>query len=254
MKQSRILVANDNPAICSRLRDYFQQHGLLAECTSTPRGCLWALDKGDISLIILNARLGEGDGFGLLREIRARSDVPIIVVTTHEGDETDRVGGLEAGADDYVAEPFSLRELLARVGAVLRRHEIARARLIREPKDGGFTFQGWALYRRDRRLIDPSGKPVPLTKGEYALLLAFLSSPHVVLSRDQLVQATRVHGDLFDKSIDVKVLRLRRKLECAPTKGHLIQTKRGLGYAFVADVKELQSTFATPTTLRSAKK
>jgi len=157
-------------------------------------------------------------------------------MTGHSREEVDRVVGLELGADDYLAKPFSLRELLARVRAVLRRHERGRAARARNPERGGYRFNGWSLELRTRRLVNPDGAPVLLTKSEYALLLAFLKAPQRPLTREML-QATRVREDIFDRSIDVQVLRLRRKLEIDPNGPRVIETERGVGYIFTAIVK-----------------
>jgi len=154
-------------------------------------------------------------------------------------DDIDRVVGLELGADDYLTKPFNLRELLARVRAVLRRFDIGRAAPARDPERGRFRFCGWQLDCKTRRLTDPAGAAVALTKGEYALLLAFLDAPQRPLSRDHLLQATRVHEDVFDRSIDVQILRLRRKLERDPNAPRVIQTERGVGYVFAVPVERV---------------
>jgi DNA-binding response OmpR family regulator len=180
--------------------------------------------RGEPSLVILDLRLGQDDGLDLLRELRARSDVPVIITTGHRRDEIDRVVGLELGADDYVIKPFGLRELLARIRAVLRRNELGRAASHRDGEQGRYRFAGWLLDRRTRQLTDPSGTPVALTKGEYSLLTAFLDAPQRPLSREHLLQATRIHEDVFDRSIDVQILRLRRKLEPDPSTPRLIRT------------------------------
>ncbi len=156
------------------------------------------------NLVLLDLRLDKDDGLDVLRDIRSRSDVPVIIMTGHRRDEIDRVVGLELGADDYVTKPFGLRELLARVRAVLRRQDFGRAASEHEPASGGFKFEGWGLDLRARRLLNPEGAPVPLTKGEYALLVAFLNAPGRPLTREHLLQATRVHEDVFDRSIDVQ--------------------------------------------------
>jgi DNA-binding response OmpR family regulator len=198
---------------------------------------LFAASEPD--LVILDLRLGQEDGFDLLREIRSRSDVPIIIITGDRRDEIDRVVGLELGADDYLTKPFSLRELLARIRAVLRRQETRRAAPQRDPERGRCKFGGWQLDRRTRRLTDPTGIEVALTKGEYALLTAFLDAPQRPLSREHLLQATRVHEDVFDRSIDVQILRLRRKLEPDPSAPRIICTERGVGYVFALPVERL---------------
>jgi DNA-binding response OmpR family regulator len=195
------------------------------------------LAVADPSLIILDIQRDENEGFDRLREIRFYSNVPIIVLIGDRCDEFDRVVGLELGADDCITKPFGVRELLARVRAVLRRQEIGRAARIRDPERGGYLFNGWRLERRHRRLLDPGGTPIPLTKCEYALLLAFIQAPQRPLTREQLLQATRVHEDIFDRSVDVQVFRLRRKLETNPGVFQVIQTERGFGYVFALPVE-----------------
>jgi len=157
-------------------------------------------------------------------------------MTSDRSDEIDRITSLELGADDYIVRP-SLRELLARARAILRRREMARAARTRDPEGGGYRFNGWQLERRTRRLVDANGMPVSLSKGEYVLLLAFLEAPQRPLSREHLLQATRVHEDIFDRSIDVQVLRLRRKLEVDPSAPRVIRTERGIGYIFALPVQ-----------------
>jgi DNA-binding response OmpR family regulator len=193
----------------------------------------------EVNLVILDLRLGLEDGLDLLREVRLGSDVPVIIITGHRRDDIDRVVGLELGADDYVTKPFNLRELLARVRAVLRRFDVGRTAPARDPERGRFRFSGWQLDRRTRQLTDPAGTPVALTKGEYAMLRAFLEAPQRPLSREHLLQATRVHEDVFDRSIDVQILRLRRKLERDPSAPHVIQTERGVGYVFAVAVERI---------------
>jgi DNA-binding response OmpR family regulator len=154
---------------------------------------------------------------------------PVIIIADERRDDIDRVVGLELGADDCVTTPFGIRELLARVRAVLRRNA-RRLAPPRDPARGRCRFGGWQLDRRSRRLTNPDGAPVPLTKAEYALLIAFLDAPQRPLTREHLLQATRVHEDVFDRSIDVQILRLRRKLEADPRAPRIIQTERGFGY------------------------
>jgi two-component system, OmpR family, response regulator len=194
---------------------------------------------GEPSLVVLDLCLGNEDGLDLLRHIRSRSDVPVIITTGYRRDEPDVVLGLELGADDYIAKPFGLRELVARIRAVLRR----RATRSRPPEldcnQGRCRFGGWELDRTRRRLIDPRGDLVLLTKGEYALLMAFIDAPQRPLSREHLMRASRIHEDVFDRSIDVQILRLRRKLEVDPTTSQIIRTERGVGYVFTLPVELL---------------
>jgi DNA-binding response OmpR family regulator len=197
------------------------------------------LGDTEVNLVILDLRLGSEDGLDLLREVRSGSDVPVIIITGHRRDDIDRVVGLELGADDYLTKPFNLRELLARVRAILRRFDVGRAAPASDPERGRFRFSGWLLDRRIRQLTDPAGAPVALTKGEYAMLLAFLDAPQRPLSREHLLQATRVHEDIFDRSIDVQILRLRRKLEPDPSAPRVIRTERGVGYVFAVPVERI---------------
>jgi two-component system, OmpR family, response regulator len=233
---ARILIVDDDPSMQQMLVSYFRQQNVDAVSASGRQETLHHF-AADPSVIILDLRLGDEDGLDLLREIRSRSDVPIIITTGHRCDDIDRVVGLELGADDYLTKPFNPRELLARVRAVLRRQEMARKELPRGPERGGFRFDGWQLQRRTRLLTDREGTPVSLTKAEYALLIAFLEAPQRPLSREYLLQATRVHEDIFDRSIDVQVLRLRRKLEPVPTEPRHIHTERGVGYIFATSVE-----------------
>jgi two-component system OmpR family response regulator len=236
---ARIVVVEDDPVMLRMVSDYLEQHNMRAVSASGRQEMVHHFAATQLDLVVLDLRLGEEDGFDLLREIRSRSDVPIIITTGDRRDEIDRVVGLELGADDYVTKPFSLRELLARIRAVLRRREVGRAESRLGPEGGRWKFGSWQLDRRTRRLTDPNGAGVVLTKGEYALLTAFLDSPQRPLSREHLLQATRVHEDIFDRSIDVQILRLRRKLETDPSTPSMIRTERGIGYVFALPVQPL---------------
>jgi two-component system OmpR family response regulator len=236
---ARILVVEDDQIMRRMVVDYLEDHNIRGLAASGRQEVVRDFAQSEPDLVLLDLRLGQEDGFDLLREIRSRSDVPIIIITGDRRDEIDRVVGLELGADDYLTKPFSLRELLARIRAVLRRQEAGRAASQRDPERGRCRFGDWQLDRRIRRLIDPSGGEVALTKGEYALLTAFLDAPQRPLSREQLLQATRVHEDIFDRSIDVQILRLRRKLEPDPSAPRIIQTERGIGYVFALPVETL---------------
>ncbi len=239
-----VAIVDDDAAIREMITGYLSEHGITPVATSgwpEMSGCMAA---AEIDLVILDQRLGREDGFDVLREIRSYSDIPVIITSGHRRDEIDRVIGLELGADDYLTKPFGLRELLARIRAVLRRKEA-------EPEDSDvrrtstesnrYSFGGWHLDRRALRLTNPEGTAVPLTKSEYALLIAFLEAPQRPLTREYLLQATRVHEDIFDRSIDVQVLRLRRKLESDPASPQFIQTERGVGYVFALPVQKGQT-------------
>jgi DNA-binding response OmpR family regulator len=236
--QPTCLVVEDDRTMRHLVMNYLEEHDIRALSASGRDEVTGLLVTREPNLVILDLRLGQEDGLDLLREIRTHSDVPVIITTGHRRDEIDRVVGLELGADDYITKPFGLRELLARIRAVLRRRETGQT-APRDPEKGRYRFGGWQLDRRSRRLSDPSGAQVALTKGEYALLIAFLDAPQRPLSREQLLQATRVHEDVFDRSIDVQVLRLRRKLEGDPSTPRVILTERGVGYVFALQVERL---------------
>jgi len=237
---ARICIVEDDPVMLRMVGDYLEQHNMRVISLSGREEMARLFAAGEPDLVVLDLRLDQEDGLDLLREIRTRSDVPVIITTGDRRDEVDRVVGLELGADDYVTKPFSLRELLARIRAVLRRQELGRAASQRDAGHGRWGFGGWQLDRRARRLTDPGGAEVPLTKGEYALLTAFLEAPQRPLSREQLLQATRVHEDIFDRSIDVQILRLRRKLEGDPSAPQIIRTERGVGYVFTLPIERLR--------------
>lgn len=237
--QVRVLLVEDDADLRRMVVDYFGQNNVEVLVARGRDEMVDHFGNAEVNLVILDVRLGRENGLDLLREIRSSSDVPVIIVTGHAREDIDRVIGLELGADDYLTKPISLRELLARVRAVLRRFDIGRAALPRASGFGRFRFCGWLLDCRTRLLTDPDGAPVPLTKGEHALLLAFLEAPQRPLSREHLLQATRVHEDVFDRSIDVQILRLRRKLEREPSAPRVIQTERGVGYVLAVPVERV---------------
>jgi two-component system OmpR family response regulator len=232
-----VIVVDDDAALRLMVTRYLEDHNVPAMSVSNRIELKRHFEGKHPSLIILDLQLGQDDGLDLLRELRSHSDIPVIITTGHRPDEIDRIVGLELGADDYIVKPFSLRELLARVRAILRRQEMGRAARASDPERGGYTFNGWVLERRGRKLVDPNAVAVSLSKGEYALLLAFLEAPQRPLTREYLLRATRVHEDIFDRSIDIQVLRLRRKLEVDPSAPRVIQTERGVGYVFALTVE-----------------
>jgi two-component system, OmpR family, response regulator len=238
--QHHILAVDDDPAMRKLVADYLGDNELRVTAVATGAEMAQAFAEQAIDLVMLDLRLVGEDGMQLARKLRAESEVPIIIVTGKQ-DEADRVMGLELGADDYVTKPFSPRELLARIRAVLRRYQTAREVLPpRGDKRRAYRFSGWELNLGRRRLTSPDGSPVELTHGEFNLLQAFCAAPQRVLSREQLLDLSRLHGaEVYDRSIDVQVLRLRRKIEPDPARPQYIRTERGAGYVFSTTVEVL---------------
>src|SRR4030088_3389142 len=238
--QHHILAVDDDPAMRKLVADYLHDNDLRVTAVATGAEMAHAFAEHAIDLVVLDLRLVGEDGMQLARTLRAESAVPIIIVTGKQ-DEADRVMGLELGADDYVTKPFSPRELLARIRAVLRRYQTARAMLLAHgDKRRAYRFAGWELNLRSRRLTSPEGRRVDLSNGEFTLLAALLAAPQRILTRDQLLEASRVHeNEVYDRSIDVQVLRLRRKIENDPAQPQFILTERGMGYTFFAPVEVL---------------
>jgi two-component system OmpR family response regulator len=235
-----VLVVDDDPSMRDVIGNYLESQNFQVSTVSDGRGMTRVLADKAVDLIILDVKLSNEDGLDLMRGLSDRTDVPIILLTGHRRDETDRVVGLELGADDYMVKPFGLRELLARVRAVLRRSDAAQVRMRKQEKRIRYRFAGWELNMRTRRLTSPAGNIVPLTAGEFNLLTAFLQSPQQILSREQLLAASRVHNEeVFDRSVDIQILRLRRKLETDPSEPQLIRTERGAGYIFATNVEIL---------------
>lgn len=228
-----LLVVDDDSSLLEFLEDYFSTHGYEVS-TATDGGAMRrVLADTKIDLIILDLNLGGENGFDLAREIRGDSKTPIIMLTGRN-DEMDRVIGLELGADDYVSKPFSARELMARVGAVLRRTGDAPAAAAEQNSNPeSASFCGWRIDLRKRRLYSPEGEMVKLTLGEFSMLLALLRHPNQVMSREQLLNQTdRDSGAVFDRSIDIRIMRLRQKIEPDPASPSIIRTIRGVGYMF----------------------
>ena len=235
-RPTRVLVIDDDPSIQHMIMDYLEQQNMRVIAASRRQEAIRQFTESEPYVVILDLQLGPEDGLDLLREIRSRSDAPVIIITGHRREEIDHVVGLELGADDYVTKPFGLRELPARIRVALRRRETGRIAARQGVEQGRCRFGGWQLDRRARRLTNASGNTVALTKGEYALLTAFLDAPQRPLTREHLLQATRIHEDVFDRSIDVQILRLRRKLEDDPSSPRIIRTERGVGYVFALPV------------------
>jgi two-component system, OmpR family, response regulator len=236
-EMGHVIVVDDDASLREVLIRFLEDNHLPTKSASNRSELNRCLAETRPSLILLDVQLGADDGIDVLKEIRHHSDVPVIIVTGTRPNEIDRIVGLELGADDYIVKPFCLKELLARVRAVLRRLELGRAAQASGSERGGYRFNGWMLDRRGRKLLDPGAVPVSLTKGEYNLLLAFLKAPQRPLTREHLMQFTRRHQDIFDRSIDVQVLRLRRKLEVDPSGPNFIRAERGSGYVFLPSVE-----------------
>jgi two-component system, OmpR family, response regulator len=233
-----VLVVDDDPSMRDVIGTYLEGQNFQVTAVSDGRAMTRVLADKAVDLIILDLKLANEDGLDLMRGLGGQPDVPVILMTGHRREETDKVVGLELGADDYVTKPFGLRELLARVRAVLRRSEAARLRTRKNEKRIRYRFAGWELNMRTRQLTSPNGEVAVLTAGEFNLLTAFLQSPQQVLTRQQLLAASRVHDEeVFDRSIDIQILRLRRKLEADPSKPQLIKTQRGAGYMFATNVE-----------------
>jgi two-component system OmpR family response regulator len=176
-RPTRVLVVDDNSSMRHMIVNYLEQENMRVITASQRQEVIRQLTASEPSVAILDLQLGQEDGLDLLREIRLRSDAPVIIITGHRRDEIDGVVGLELGADDYVTKPFGLRELLARIRAVLRGREAGRIAARQELEQGRCRFGGWQLDRRARRLTNASSATVALTKGEYALLTAFVDAP-----------------------------------------------------------------------------
>ena len=235
-----VLAVDDDESVRSLISEYLAENGFRVTTVGNGRDIGPVMKSDPVDIILLDVKLPGEDGFSLARGIRQASNVPIIMLTG-QGHEVDRVLGLELGADDYLVKPFSPRELLARIKAVLRRYEgreseAGSSSVRRESELRAYRFSGWELSTGTRRLVSPTGNRIELTNGEYALLISFLKSPGRVLSRDQLLESSRLHDDIYDRSIDVQILRLRRKIEADPNEPKLIRTERGAGYFLDAEV------------------
>ncbi len=231
-----ILIVDDDSEIRSLLTDYLGRAGYAASAVGDGRGMWQWLARHRADLIVLDLMLPGSDGLTLCRDLRARSEVPVLMLTAR-GEETDRIVGLEMGADDYLVKPFNPRELLARIKTILRRARALPPNLRPEPTRC-LRFEGWCLDSATRQLLSPAGVTTPLSGGDYRLLRAFLEHPNRVLNRDQLMDLVHGHeAEPFDRAIDVQVSRLRSRLGDEGREPKLIKTVRGEGYVFAAAVE-----------------
>ncbi len=238
--QPHVLALDDDPSIRQLVSDYLLENDLRVTAVATGKELEEVMAKEAIDIVVLDLRLKGEDGMQIARTLRERSTIPIVMLTGR-ADEADRVMGLELGADDYLTKPFSPRELLARIRALLRRARAQASVADEIAKVRAFRFGHWELNVGLRKLKSPEGKPVELTNGEFSLLTAFLSAPQRVLSRDQLLDLSRLHNaEVYDRSIDVQILRLRRKIEPDPANPQFIVTERGAGYVFASDVTQVR--------------
>jgi len=238
-----LLIVDDDQELRELLTDLLQKYGYQTQSACNGAQMFEKLATHSIDLIILDIRLPGEDGFRLCQKLRLSSAIPIIMLTAN-GDETDRIVGLEMGADDYVPKPFNPRELVARIKAVLRRFQegtLAVKAKERSPFSAAILkFAGWRLELSGRRLISPDNIEITLSAGEYTLLLTFLERPRRVLSRDQLLELIhKRESNPYDRSIDIQVSRLRQKIEQDPKDPQFIRTVRGGGYVFHPHVEKV---------------
>jgi two-component system OmpR family response regulator len=231
-----ILVVDDQQAICDLVQEYLTDEGYRVSTAHDGPGMRRVLNQSPADLVILDLMLPGEDGLTLARWLRSESGIGIIILTGR-AETVDRIIGLEMGADDYLPKPFHLRELLARVKSVLRRAQ-SRTGDGPPPTRARARFAGWHLDLSSRELLSPTGEEVRLTTGEFDLLTAFVNHANQVLSRDRLLDLARNReAGPFDRTIDVQVGRLRRKLEDDPQNPNLIKTVRGSGYIFTPPVE-----------------
>jgi two-component system, OmpR family, response regulator len=235
--QAHVLAIEDDASVREVIANYLGDNELRGTALESGRDIATVMGRETVDLVILDLGLPGEDGMQIARRLREDSDVPIIILTARR-EEADRVMGLELAADDYLTKPFSPRELLARIRALLRRTRSQQTVADGLHKIRAYRFEGWELNIRLRRLKTPQGETVRLSNHTFNLLAVFLSAPQQVLSREQLIRLSRLHNDeVYDRAIDVQVARLRRKIEPEPSSPPLIQTERGAGYMFLGRVE-----------------
>ena len=229
-----ILIVDDDSQIRQLLRDYLTDFGMNAVAVADGKAMLDELDKASFDLVILDLMLPGDDGLTLCRNLRAKSDIPILMLTAH-GEAMDRVIGLEVGADDYIVKPFEPRELVARIQTILRRTTRGVREHGNEQREA--VFMGWRLNYILRQLVSPQELVIPLSNAEFRLLTVLVEHPNRVLTRDFLLDEARGRNmDMFDRSIDILISRVRQKLNDDPRTPSIIKTVRGEGYLFDAKV------------------
>lgn len=239
LSRSRVLIVDDDAEIRDLLHILLSKHGYTVFEAESGEVMWGLLAREPVEIILLDVMLGDCDGFELCKQLREKSTIPILMISA-AGEPTDRVLGLELGADDYIAKPFYAREVLARIKALLRRSQDSHAQKITSLQHA-ICFAGWSLYTENRRLFDPNQIEISLSVGEYVLLEALLKHPNRIVTRDQLLSYIHTHHDqeVFDRSIDVQVCRLRKRIEANPGQPAFIKTIRGAGYMLEAKVEEI---------------
>jgi two-component system OmpR family response regulator len=236
--RAHVLAVDDDPIIREAIVDYLGQYEFRVTAVADGASMRAVLADDVVDLIVLDLTLRAEDGIALVRRLRDESTIPVVMLTGRR-EEADRVMGLELGADDYLTKPFSPRELLARIRVVLRR----RRQEVHQGRPEGvraYRFDGWELNLNTRRLKNRDGQVVPLSNGEFSLLVVLLGAPNRILSRDQLLDMSRLHSDdVYNRSVNTQVMRLRRKLEADPAKPRYICTERGAGYLFGVPVETI---------------
>lgn len=237
-ERPHLLLVDDERSIREPLAQYLAKNGFRVTAVADAADARVRLVANAIDLVILDIMMPGEDGLSLCRHIRETSDTPVILLTA-KSEETDRIVGLEMGADDYVLKPFSPRELIARIKVIFRRVASGGQRQ-HAPDGASFAFAGWVLKTQERTLVDSEGVSLPLSTAEYNLMLAFTTRPNQVLSRDQLLDITQGReANAFDRAIDNQISRLRRKIEADPKNPLLIKTVWGGGYTLAAEVRKL---------------
>jgi two-component system, OmpR family, response regulator len=240
MLNKTVLAVDDDPKILKLLRQYLEEDGYRIFTAETGKAAMEILKTQSPSVVLLDLVLPDTDGLALMRQIQASTDIPVIVISG-KGDATDKVVGLELGADDYISKPFHLREVVARIKSVLRRVELAG----QQPEKGAgndnriLQFDGWTMDTGKFELTSPDRTPVDLTTSEFQLLQTLAESHNRVMSRERLFEITRNDNyDSFDRAIDIQIGRLRKKLNDDPKSPRYIKTIRGVGYMFVGNVEK----------------